>query len=125
DGVLPGKRRLNWAKNGLAGGRLAHLADRIIAGKPIDDVASREGIAHQSQPAFGVKPLAVEADYAGGLLAAVLQGVQTKGRNRRRVEMSEYAEYAAFLAEPIRVEVEGGRSGHDLGASTRSSPLRR
>src|SRR5215471_14660466 len=101
------------------------MANRGIAGKPIDDVAPREGIANQSQPAFGVKPFAVEADDASGLLAAVLQGVQTEGRNRRSVGMSEYAEYAAFLAEPIRVEVEGGRSGHDLGASTQSSPLRR
>ena len=81
------------------------MPDRCIAGQPIDHVAAGERIADKSKPAFGVKPLAVEADNAGGLLAAVLQSMQAKRGNRRRVGMTEYAEYAAFFAKPICVGV--------------------
>src|SRR5215470_1328788 len=72
-----------------------------------------------------MEPFAVEGDNPSCLLAAVLQGMQPKRGNRRRVGMAEYAEYAAFLAKPIRVGIESGRHGHDRGTSTGSSPLRR
>src|SRR5438067_1603766 len=101
------------------------MADRRIARQAIDDFPPRKGIADQAEAAFRMKPLAVEGDDSGGLLAAVLQGMQTQRGNRCRVRMSENAEDAAFLAKPIRVEVEGGRSGHDLGISNLSSSLRR
>src|SRR6201982_284100 len=42
-----------------------------------------------------------------------------------RIGMTEYAEYPAFLAEPVRVDVEGNGSGPDLGFSRRSMALRR
>src|SRR4029077_4090481 len=101
------------------------MADRRIAGEPIDHVTTGEGIADQSKPAFRMEPFAVECDNPSCLLTAVLQSMEAKRGNRGRVGMAEYAENAAFLAKPVCVEVEGGRHGHDLGTSTRSSPLRR
>src|SRR5215469_9766178 len=101
------------------------MADRRIAGQPIDHVAPREGVADQSKPALRMKPFAVECDDPSRLLTAMLQGMQAERGNRRRVGMPEYAEYAALLTKPICVGIEGGRHGHDLGTSTRSSPLRR
>src|SRR6516162_6362382 len=124
-GIELGKQRLDIAQNGLASGRIADMADRGIAWQAIDYLTPGERVADQTKPPLGVKPLAVELDDPGGLLAAVLQSVQAQNGDRRCVGMSEYAEYAAFLAEPVRVEVEGGGSGHDLGISELSSALRR
>ncbi len=53
-----------------------------------------------------METLAVERDDAGGFLAAVLEGVQAERGNRGGVGMTENAEYAAFFAEPVRVEIE-------------------
>jgi hypothetical protein len=72
-----------------------------------------------------MESLAVEGDDPRSFLAAVLQGMQAERGDCRRVRMAEYAEYAAFLAEPIRVQVKGGGFGHDPGFSTPPSPLRR
>src|SRR5215470_3981682 len=119
------EQRLNVTQNGLAGRRITHMADRRIAGQPIDHVAPGEGIADQSKPAFRMKPFAVECDDPSRLLTTMLQGMEAERGNRRRVGVAEYAEYAALLAKPIGVGIEGGRHGHDLGTSTRSSPLRR
>jgi hypothetical protein len=40
--------------------------------------------------------------------------MQAKRRNRGSVGMTEYAEYAALLAQPVRVEILEGGFGHDL-----------
>src|SRR5438270_12055577 len=97
------------------------MADRRIARQAIDDFAPGEGIADQAKPPFRMKPLAVEGDDSGSLLAAVLQGMKTQRGNRRGVRMAENTEDAAFLAKPICVEIESGRFGHDLGVSNLSS----
>ena len=49
---------------------------------------------------------AVEGDNARRFLAAMLQGVQAKGGDRRGVGMAEYAEHPAFFAQAVAVEVE-------------------
>ena len=56
-----------------------------------------------------MEALAVERDDAGGFLAAVLQRMQAERGDRRGVGMTEDAEYAAFFAEPVRVEIESVR----------------
>ena len=63
-------------------------------------------IAHEAQPAFGLEALAVEGDDAGRLLAAVLQGVKAERRQGCGVGVAIDAEDAAFLAQPVAVEVE-------------------
>jgi hypothetical protein len=47
---------------------------------------------------------AIEADYAGSLLAAMLKGVQAEGGERGCVGMAENAEHAAFLMQAVLVE---------------------
>ena len=53
-----------------------------------------------------MEPLAVEGDDARRLLPAMLQGVEPQRGDRGGVGVSENAEHAAFLAQPIVVEVE-------------------
>ncbi|GIQ76537.1 hypothetical protein BraRD5C2_49830 [Bradyrhizobium sp. RD5-C2] len=48
---------------------------------------------------------AVEGDNAGGLLAAVLQGVQAERGDRGGLGVAEDAEHAAFLAERVAIKI--------------------
>ena len=98
-----GEQRLHVAQHGFAGGRIADMADRHGAGQAVDHVAAGEGIADETEPALGVKPLAVIADDAGGFLAAMLKGVETESGNGRRVGVAVDAEHPAFLAEAVGV----------------------
>ena len=50
---------------------------------------------------------AVVGDDAGGLLAAMLQGVQAERGQGRRVLVAEHAEDAAFLAERVAAAANG------------------
>ena len=108
-GIEFGEQRLDVAQHRLAGGRIAHMADRDGAGQPIDDLAAREGVADEAEPALGMEPVAVEGDDAGRLLAAMLQRVQAERRDGGRIGMSVDAEYAAFFAQPVAVEIAEGR----------------
>ena len=65
-----------------------------------------------------MEALAVERDDAGGLLAAMLQGVQAERGDRGGVRMAEDAEHAAFLAQPVAVEVDIGGSGGNFEIET-------
>ncbi len=66
-------------------------------------------IADQPLPPLGVEPAAVECDNAGRLLPAMLESMQAQRDNRRRVRMSIDAEDAAFLAQPVLVQVDDRR----------------
>ena len=101
-----GEQRLHVAQDGLAGGRIAHMADRRHAGQPLDHLAPGEVVADQAHAALGMEPLAVEGDDAGGLLAAMLERVQAERGDRGGVGMAENAEHAALLAQPVAVEIE-------------------
>ena len=52
-----------------------------------------------------MKTGAVEGDDAGGLLAAMLEGVQAERRDGGGIGMAEDAEHAAFLAQRVRFQV--------------------
>ena len=67
---------------------------------------AREVIANQPLAALRVEPHAVESDDAGGLLAAMLQGMQAERGNGGGVGMVENAEDAALLAQSVAVGVE-------------------
>ena len=82
------------------------MADRGGAGQAVDHLAAGEVVADEAHAAFGVEALAVEGDDAGGLLAAVLQGVQAERCDGGGVGMAEDAEHAALLAEPVGIRIE-------------------
>ena len=63
-------------------------------------------VAYQPLASFGVEPLAVEGDDTRRLLPTMLQGVQAKRDNRRRIGMAENAEDTALLAQPVVVPVD-------------------
>ena len=61
-------------------------------------------IANEAEPALGMEMMAVEADDARRLLAAMLEGVQPKGGECRGIGMVKDAENAAFLVQPVLFE---------------------
>jgi hypothetical protein len=63
-------------------------------------------IADQPLAPFGVEPNAVEGDDASRLLPAMLEGMQAERNNRRRIRMTEDAEDAALLAQPVFVQID-------------------
>ena len=67
---------------------------------------AREGVADEAQRPLGMEALAVEGDDAGGFLAAMLQRVQAERRDGGGIRVAEDAEDAAFLAQPVAVEIE-------------------
>ncbi len=102
-----GEQRLHVAQDGLAGGRIAHMADCRHAGQAVDHLAAGEGVADEAHPPLGMEALAVEGDDAGRLLAAMLERVQAERGDRGGVGMAEDAEDAALLAQPVAVKIEG------------------
>ena len=129
-GLEFGEQRLDIAQHGLAGGRIAHMADGRAPRKTVDGGGAREMVADQPLPALGVEPDAVIGDDARRLLAAMLEGVQPEGDDRGRVGMVEDAEDAAFLAQPVAVEIEPASAGASAGMCeaspvTASAPARR
>jgi len=92
------EQRLDVAQHRLAGRRIARMADRDVALEPRDHRLVGKNIAHQADAAVGVKLRAVVRDDPGGFLAAMLQRVQAKRGQRRRLVVPEDAEDGAFLA---------------------------
>ena len=63
-------------------------------------------IAHQPEPTLGVESRTVEGDDARRLLSPVLQRMQPQRGDRGGVGMAEDAEYAAFLAQAVGIDIE-------------------
>ena len=84
------------------------MANGGLAGKAVDDGGAGEGIADETLAPLRMKALAVEGDDAGRLLSAVLQGVQAKCDDRRRLGVAEDPEDAAFLVQAVLVEIDAG-----------------
>ncbi len=100
-GVEIGEQRLHVAQDGVAGGGVAHVAERDVALEAADHVGLVEVVADETEPALGMEVLAVVGDDAGGLLAAVLQGVQAERGQGRGGVVAEDAEHAALFAQAI------------------------
>ena len=101
-----GEQRLHVAQDGLAGGRIAHMADRRHAGQAVDHLAAGESVADEPHPPLGMEALAVEGDDAGGFLTAMLERMQAERGDRGGVGMPEHAEHAALLAQPVAINIE-------------------
>ena len=93
------------------------MADRYAARQAVDDLAARERVADETEPALGMKPAAVIADDAGRFLAAVLESMKAERGDGGGVGVSVDAEDAAFLAQPVAIE------GEVRGAPVRGSRL--
>ena len=105
-GLEFGEQRLDVAQRGLAGGRVADVADGRFARQAVDRRGAGKMIADQALPAFGMESRSVEGDDARRLLSAVLEGVQPERDDRRGVGMAEDAEDAAFLVQPVFFQFE-------------------
>ena len=122
-GLEFGEQRLDIAQDGVAGGRIAHMADCRASRQAVDGGGAGEVIADQPLATLRVEPDAVESDDAGGFLAAMLQGVQPKRGNRGGVGMIENAKDAALLAQPVAVGVEAAAfAGRVQGLFRRRPP---
>jgi hypothetical protein len=75
------------------------VTDGHVAFETVDNRAGREMVADEPEAAFCVKMLSIEADDAGGLLAAMLKRVQAECRQRGGVGMIEDPEDAALLVQ--------------------------
>ena len=73
---------LHVAQYGVAGGRVANVADRALPAEPVHRRLFGKMIADQAETALGIELLAVERDDAGCFLSAMLQGMQTERRER-------------------------------------------
>ncbi len=104
-GIELGKQRLHVTQDGFAGRGVADVADGGIAGQALDHLAAGEGIADKAKAAFRMEPASVEGHDARGLLAAMLQGVQSERGDRRGFRVAENAEHAAFLAQRVAFKV--------------------
>jgi hypothetical protein len=62
-------------------------------------------IADQAHAALGMEAQAVEGDDARCFLAAMLQGMQAKGRQRRRIGMTQDAEDAALFMQRVAIQL--------------------
>ena len=71
-GIQFSEQRLHIAQDGLAGRRIAHMADGGVAREAIDHLSAGKGVTDEPEPALGVKARAVERNDAGGFLAAML-----------------------------------------------------
>ena len=111
-GLEFGEQRLDIAQYGLAGRRVAHMADRRATRQAVDGRGARKMVANQPLPALRVKPHAVVSDDARGFLAAMLQSMEAKRGDGGGVGMIENAKDAALLAQSVAVRVEAGLGRH-------------
>ena len=123
-GVEVGKQRLHVAQDGVAGCRVAVVAERDVALEAPDHVGLVEVVADEPEPPLGVEVGAVVGDDAGGLLAAMLQGVETERGQGRRVLVAEHAEHPALLSERVAAAPKARFvPGHVLVGSNRHDGL--
>ena len=111
-GVEVGEQRLHVAQDGVAGGGVAVVAERDVALEAADHVGLVEVVADEAEAALGMEVAAVEGDDAGGLLAAMLQGVKAERGQGRGILVAENTEDAALLAQAI---VLVSRQGSGIG----------
>ena len=101
--------------HGVAGGRVAHVADRPVAGERLEP-ALREHVVHEAHALLEAERLPVARHDARRLLAAVLQRVEAHVGEVRGLRVAEDTEEAAVV-----VEVIVARAG-DAGEATARGP---
>ena len=92
-----GVKRLDVTEHGVAGGGVAVVTDGRRAGQAGNDLGVAVIVTDEAEATMTVKTPPIVGDDAGGLLTAMLQGVQTKRRDGRGVADPPNAEDATFL----------------------------
>ena len=103
-----GENRLDVAQHGHALGRIADMADRVLAQEALDHPFVAENVADLAETAMGVKNRPVVTNDPRRLLPAMLQRVEPEGGVGGGVGMAVDAEYAAFFAQLVVVPRVGG-----------------
>ena len=85
-----------------------------MAGQALDHFALGKSIADEAKPTFTVEAAAVIGDDAGGLLAAMLQGVQPERGDGGGLRMAENAEHAALLAKCVTFQIISFKIGLEI-----------
>src|SRR3546814_4079297 len=107
---LIGIERLDVAERGFPRRRIADVPHRDVAGQRADDVVLVEIARDMAHRAMGVEMRAVEAGDAGGLLPAMLEGMETERHERgRRIGSARNPENAARFAQLVVIERIGGQ----------------
>ena len=106
-----GEQRLDVAQRGVAGGRIADVADRHAPGERPHDRVAVEIARDMPHRAVGVVMRAVEADDAGGFLPAVLERVEAERDEARRLGRAPDGEDAALFVEMVVIERVGRQHG--------------
>ncbi|MGY4487507.1 hypothetical protein ACVWWR_006698 [Bradyrhizobium sp. LM3.2] len=104
-GIQFSEQGLHVAQDGRAGGGIADMADRHVAGQAVDHLAAGKSVADEAEAAFGMKAAAVIGDDAGGFLTAVLKGMEAERRDGGGIGVAIDAEDAAFLAQRIPFQI--------------------
>jgi hypothetical protein len=91
------EKRLHIAQYRIAAGRITDVTDCHVTFELLDDGPRGEMITDKAEPALGMEMMTIEADDAGRFLAAMLERVQSKGREGRGIGMVKDAENAALL----------------------------
>ena len=97
-------KRLDVAQRGLAGGRIADMADGDLARQLADDVVAVEIAGDMAHGAMGMIIGAVEGDDTGGFLAAMLERVEAERDEAGGAFGAPDSENAALLAELVVIE---------------------
>jgi len=94
---ITGEDRLGIGEDGRAGGRIAGVADRYIAGQRGEDALS-EDVGDETHPAMrACDPGAVDRNEARRLLAAVLEAIQAEVGDTRCVRNASDTDNATHL----------------------------
>jgi hypothetical protein len=99
-------------EHGGAGGGVAHVADGQVP-RELVQLVGVEDLGHQPQAPVHANPGAIPGDYAAGLLAPVLEGIEAEVSEAGGIGVAVDAEDAAVFAGLVGVSGNGRVvSGH-------------
>jgi len=108
----------------FAGRGIADMGRPLMCRQPVDHGAAGKGVADEAEPSLAVKPGAVEGNDARGLLAAMLQGVQSKRCDRSGIGWPKMPNtpHSSRNVSPSRSEScrsESSKCGGGVGGGSR------
>jgi len=102
------EQRLHVSQDRLAGGGVAHMADGAVARQTVQRRRIGEMVTDEAHMAFGMETAIMVGNNAGGLLPAMLKGMQAQCCQCGGVFMAKYAKYAALFMQGVFIQHKGG-----------------